>query len=273
MPDPHAPYHISPAQLAHYTVRRAAAPIAVDGDLAKPAWEGAERSARFTDLVTGRPVALDTRVAALYDDRALYLAYWCEEPFVTATLTERDDRVYLDNDIEFFLDGEDTYYELEINAFGTVYEVFFVYQDALTRGSRFDGDPRFDLHSRDVDILGGFQDYRYESHHRGRRWAFRDWDFPGLETAVRVDGRINDPGHADRGWTAEIALPWAGMADLYPGRGFPPRPGDHLRAQFFRFELADVPGHASPQSLGWALNPHGVYDSHIPENFAYLDFA
>jgi len=27
-----------------------------------------------------------------------------------------------------------------------------------------------------------------------------------------------------------------------------------------------------PESVGWALNEHGVYDSHIPENFAWLHF-
>jgi hypothetical protein len=253
-----------------YSVGRTAAPLVIDGDLTKPAWAAAPRSDRFTDLVTGRPVALDTRIAALYDDRALYLAFWCEEPFVTATLTERDDRVYLDNDVEFFLAGEDCYYEFELNAFGTIYEAFFVYQDALVPGSRFNGDPQFDLYRRDVDILGGFQDYRYGQQPRGRRWAFRDWDFPGLEAAVRVDGRINDPGHVDRGWTAEVAFPWAGMAALFPGRAFPPAPGEALRAQFFRFELVDVPPRGEPQSLGWSLTPHGTYDSHIPERFTDL---
>jgi len=257
---------------ARYVCRRAVNPV-IDGDLNKPAWREAARSGRFVDMVTGEPALLDTRMAALWDDQALYVGFWIEEPQVRATMTERDSLIWFDNDVEVFLGGEDCYYELEINALGTVYEVFFVDQAALTPESRFAGRPEFDLYRRDVDLLGGFQDYRYESHHRGRRWAFRDWDFPGLEAAVRVDGRINDPGHADRGWTAEVALPWAGMADLYPGRAFPPQPGEYLRAQFFRFELADVPGHTSPQSLGWSLNPHGVYDSHIPENFAYLDFA
>jgi hypothetical protein len=52
--------------------------------------------------------------------------------------------------------GDDRYYEFEINAFGTVYEAFFVWQDALRQGSRFDR-AEYDLRTRKVDLLGGFQ--------------------------------------------------------------------------------------------------------------------
>jgi hypothetical protein len=260
-------------EVAHYTVRRADGPIAVDGDLTKPQWLAAERSERFVDLVTGGPVLLDTRVALLYDDQALYAAFWCQEPFVKAALTRRDERVYLDNDVELFLAGDGCYYELELNAFNTVYEVFFVYQSALRPGSRFYGRPEFDLYTRDVDLLAGFQDAgRYERDPYGRRWAFRDWDLPGLATGVKVQGPLNDPTHAGDGWTAEFALPWAGLKALWPDRALPPGPGESLRGQFFRFEYTDVPGLADQPSLGWALNAHGAYDSHLPDKFAYLDF-
>ena len=39
-----------------------------------------------------------------------------------ATLSERDSFIWNDNDVELFVAGDDCYYELEINAFGTVYE-------------------------------------------------------------------------------------------------------------------------------------------------------
>ena len=50
-------------------------------------------------------------------------AFWIEEPFVTATLTERDAPIYQNNDVEVFIAGQDAYYEFEINALGTIYEV------------------------------------------------------------------------------------------------------------------------------------------------------
>jgi hypothetical protein len=77
----------------------------------------------------------------------------------------------------------------------------------------------------------------------------------------------------DKGWTVEIALPWAGFSLLHPSRTFPPRPGDSLRASFSRFEALHYHGKNSGESVAWALNEHGVYDSHIPENFSYVHFA
>ena len=266
-------YGAGEEKLAHYTCHKSPGPIAVDGNLDKPAWARAPRSRRFVDLVTGEAGFLDTRMACLWDERALYVGFWIEEPQVRAILTERDSYVWFDNDVEVFFGGEDCYYEFEINALNTVYEVFFIYQDALKRGSRFD-TPQFDLYSRDVDVLSGFQDAcRNGKHPRGKRWAFMDWDFPGLETAVKVEGKINDPSCVDRGWTVELAFPWEGMRKLFSGRAFPPKEGDVLRASFSRFEALRYNGKAVAESAAWALNEHGVYDSHIPECFSYLHFT
>jgi hypothetical protein len=74
--------------------------------------------------------------------------------------------------VEVFIAGKDCYYEFEINALGTVYEVYFIWQDAYKKGSVFD-KPEFDLLSQRVDVLGGFQDrMRFGKHPRGKRWAF-----------------------------------------------------------------------------------------------------
>jgi hypothetical protein len=264
--------HITEDRIAHYTSRKIAGPLVIDGDLEKPAWRQAEKSRPFVDMVSGEAAFLETRMASLWDDEHLYVGFWIAEPAVRASLTERDSFIWFDNDVEVFIDGEDCYYEFEINAFNTVYEVLFIYQDALKRGGRFD-TPEFDLYSRNVDVLSGFQDPgRYGKHHRGKRWAFMDFDFPGLTTAVKVDGKINDPSHIDKGWTVELAFPWKGIQKMYASRSFPPKDGDLLRAAFFRFENLRFHGKTFGESVGWALNEHGVYDSHIPENFSCLHF-
>lgn len=260
-------------QLAHLVCHRAAGPIVVDGHLDKPVWRDVPRSSRFVDMVSGEPALYETRVACQWDESRLYVGYWVEEPQVRATLTERDSFVWNDNDVELFVAGDDCYYELEINALGTVYEAFFVWQDALRRGSRFDR-PELDLYERRVDVLGGFQDAsRFGRHPRGRRWAFLDFDLPGLQTAVRVDGRINDPATVDRGWTVEMSLPWSSLSQLFAARRFPPAEGDTLRCDFSRFEALRVHGKPVPENPGWSLNPHGVYDSHIPERFSVVHFT
>jgi len=263
----------SEKDLARYTCYKTRERINIDGRLDTPVWQRAPKSGRFVDLVTGVPGFLETRLAALWDDDNFYVAFWVEEPNVRARLTERDAFVWTENDLEVFIGGEDCYYEFQINALGTIYEVFYIWQDAYRKGSRFDV-PEFDLVERRVDVLGGFQDAsRFGRHPRGRRWAFMDWDFPGLRAAVQVSGTINDASNVDRGWTAEIAFPWKGMTALAGGRPLPPIEGDEWRMDFSRFELLEFCGTEAEPHPGWALNRHGVYDSHIPECFSFVRFT
>jgi hypothetical protein len=197
----------SESNVAHYTCYRTQEPLAIHGRLTEAVWQKAPKSPRFVDMVTGQPAIFDTRAAVLWDDHFLYIGFWIEEPFVEAALTERDSLIFMENDVEVFIDGGDCYYEFEINALGTIYEVFFIWRDAYQRGSRFDV-PEFDLLSRKALSFGGNYDrsgwhFWQGTHPRGVRWAFLDWDFPGLRSAVRVDGKINDRSIVDRGWTGE----------------------------------------------------------------------
>jgi hypothetical protein len=257
-------------EIADYTALRVAEAPIVDGHLDEPAWHGAPKSPRFRDLISGASTRYDTRAALLWDDHLLYVGYWVEEPNVTATLTERDSPVYTDNDIELFVAGRDAYYELEINAFGTIYEALFVWNDAYPEGGRYGEDPDLSLGapgSRPFDGVGFV-------HPRGGRRGFFGWDLPGLSAAVVVDGTLNDSSDADRGWTVELALPWAGLAPIAHGdnRSLPPRPGDTWRMGFSRFNTsrADPP---TNDSGGWSWSPHGVWDSHIPELFVTVEFS
>src|SRR4051812_31732588 len=161
---------------AHYTAHQIFEQLEVDGDLSKPAWQKAVRSPRFVDMVTGQPAFYHTEAALVWNKEFLYVAFWIEEPFVRASQTERDSIVFLDNDVELFIDGGDCYYELEINALNTVYEVFFIWRDAWFRNGKFDV-PEFDVFSKKAMTFGGDYDRTGESfwwgrHPRGLRWAF-----------------------------------------------------------------------------------------------------
>ena len=83
-------YGCDEKDLAHYTCFRTNDRIDIDGRLDTPGWQKAPKSGRFVDLVSGTPGFLDTRMAALWDDDNLYVAFWLEEPNVRARLTERD---------------------------------------------------------------------------------------------------------------------------------------------------------------------------------------
>lgn len=259
---------------AEYTCLRAPSTFPIDGDLTKPVWQRAPRSPRFADMVTGDTGYFDTRAAAVWDDANLYVAYWIEEPFVEASLTERDSLIFNENDVEVFIDGGDCYYEFEINALNTVYEVFFIWQDAL---ARFDAQ-EFDPLRRRAVTFGGDYDRQAPTfwrgtHPRGLRWAFLDWDLPGLQSAVRVDGTINDRTTVDRGWTVEIAFPWAGLKPLANGRALPPNDGDLWRMFFGRFEKLTFGGRELQPHPAWVWSKHGVYDTHQPELWTPVRFS
>ena len=264
----------SEEDIAHYTALKVNEEICIDGCLNKLCWNRAKKSPRFVDLVTGEPAFLDTRAAALWSDECLYIGFWVDEPNVKAEFTERDCMICMENDVEVFIGGEDTYYEFEMNAIGTVMEIFYVWQDAYTKDSPFAKAEEFNLVSQSVDILGGMCDEeRMGSNPRGRRYAFRDWDFPGLEMATQIDGNLNDPSTIDKGWTAEIAFPWRGMEWLAAGRALPPEHGDTWRMDFSRFQHISANGRDIQPPIGWAWNSHGAYNSHMPERFTRVEFS
>lgn len=257
-------------KIAHYTAYRVDEPLQIDGRLDEYSWQIVPRSPRFGDLVSGGPTIHDTRAAVLWDDDYLYLGFWIEEPHVTATLTERDSLIYSNNDVELFIAGKDTYYEFEINALGTIYEVFFIWEEVYEQ----DGYSKIPEFRRTNPGARPFNGVEFSNHPRGPRLGFWNWDFPGLKSAVFVDGTLNHDEDRDRGWTVELALPWTGMKWLAQAdnRSLPPQDGDVWRISFSRFNLyREAP--PARDSGGWAWSPHGLMDSHVPECFPYIHFS
>ena len=256
---------------AKYTCFRTSGSIEIDGKLQEASWRRAPRSSAFVDIVTGEPAWFDTRVALLWDDAYLYFGFQAEETDVWGTLTGRDSKIYEENDLEIFIGGgEDAYYEFEINALNTIYEVFWIWKDALHPGSPFYGQPEFDPAQQRTMTLSGVGGH---VHPRGERWGFLDWDMPGLKHAVHIDGTLNQRDDMDRGWSAEIAIPWNGLKWLADGRPLPPANGDIWRIDCSRFEKIGPRGESLDPCAGWTWNRHGPYDSHIRETFPVITFS
>ncbi len=260
------------AEVARYTAFKTDAKIEVDGRLDETCWQQVPRSPRFVDLVSGKRTRHDTRAAVLWNDTYLYVGFWVEEPFVQAKFLERDQPIYRDNDVEVFIAGADAYYEFEINAHGTLYEGFFIWQEAYERAG-YARLPEFDRTRANVQSQR-FNGVGLKTHPRGLRWAFLKWDFPNALTAVHVDGTLNDDSDRDRGWTVELAFPWTSMKPLAMAdqRSLPPRSGDVWRMDFSRFNQYKEAKPAK-DSGGWAWSYHGVWDSHIPEVFPRITFS
>lgn len=236
------------AQPLHYECKRAAAPIRIDGRLDDAAWSNAEWTDSFVDIRGAKypkqpPPRFRTRAKMLWDDRYLYIGAELDEPHLRATLTEHDSVIFHDNDFEVFLNpsGDSlNYFEFEINALNTSWDLF------LAKPYRQGGK------------------------------ADNSWDIPGLQTAVHVDGTLNDPTDIDRGWSVEIAFPWTAFALRAPVKR--PQSGDTWRVNFSRVEwrfnvvngkYQNVPG--APED-NWVWSPQGVIDMHIPDRWGYVRF-
>jgi hypothetical protein len=262
--------------MADYSAQKIDFDFEVDGDITKSLWAESTWSSPFLDMASGDQAEFVTKTAIRWSDAKLYVAFWAEEPDVRAEITQRDSLIFLENDLELFIDGGDCYYELEFNALNTMYEVFFIWRDSFPNPAKFPPES-FDISRNDTFTFGGDYDrtgafFWLGTHPRGTRWAFRGFDMPGLETAVRIDGTLNDPSSVDRGWSAEVAIPWESLKPLANGRSLPPTDGDIWKFFLGRFQKKIVAGvEVSPHPAS-SLRSHGVYDTHLPEEWAQIQF-
>jgi hypothetical protein len=232
---------------------RAAAPITIDGKLDEPSWKSAPWTEPFIDIegdIRPQP-RFATRAKMLWDDDYFYVSADLQEPDLWATLTARDAVIFQDNDFEVFIDPDgDThgYYELEINARATVWDLLLVqpYRD---------GGP-----------------------------AIHGWDIAGLKAAVDVRGTLNRPGDRDAGWSLELAMPWEILKEAAPGRRAP-RAGERWRVNFSRVQwqldvvenrytkrLDGKTGKPLPED-NWVWSPQGAVNMHMPERWGFVQFS
>ncbi|GAG18906.1 unnamed protein product, partial [marine sediment metagenome] len=141
LPKPFPDSLVPADQLPHYSAAKCADPLVIDGMLDEDAWKSASRTPPFVDLISGKATVHETRAAILWDDQYLYVGFWLDEPNVDAKYKNRDDPIYYDNDVEVFIAGKDAYYEVELNAYGTIYEASFIWEDAYESGG-FGDDPQ-----------------------------------------------------------------------------------------------------------------------------------
>lgn len=249
-----------------YVCRRAPEPLTIDGSLDENAWQKALWLGPFVDMEKGTPTEYDTRVAFLWDDTHFYTGFKLEEPDIFGYETNRDGGVGGDCEVELFILGEGVYYELELNVLNTIYEVFWTWFQPLAEANDLAAIDRL-LNTRRM-IYGHFTD-----DYPGRQGSF-DWDFPGIRTAVRIDGSLNCRPIKDRGWTVEIALPWSGWTDLARGRrAIPPRDGDVWRIGCSRVEhWRDEEGNRL-RGRDWSICQHGKIQMHVPDRWPYVIFS
>jgi hypothetical protein len=205
-----------------YVVHRASGPVAIDGLLLEPSWDRAERTGWFVRSIDGKTAAAATEARLLWDDEALYAAFQCEDKDVATPFTKDDQPLYTSNVIEIFLNpsGDLAHYvEIEVAPSNALFDASFT-------GRRAGMD------------LG---------------WSSR------ARHAVHLDGTLNDPRDVDRGWTVELAIPFAAL----PGAPHPRR-GDEWRFNLYRLR--------QPPGEGQAYSPPMIGDFHALDRFGTLRF-
>ncbi|MCF7912738.1 MAG: carbohydrate-binding family 9-like protein [Candidatus Cloacimonetes bacterium] len=220
--------------------------ILIDGKIVDTEWLNAAWTDYFVDIEgDSQPEPYyKTKVKMMWNDYYFYIAAKLVEPHVWGTLQKRDSVIFHDNDFEVFIDPDgDThnYYELEINALGTVWDLLLLHP------------------------------YR-----EGGQTAIDSWDIQGLQSAVFVDGTINDPESRDTAWYVELGIPWNVLEEC--AGTTPPQPGDFWRVNFSRVQwetevinneyvkIPDTPEH------NWVWSPQGVINMHYPEMWGYVYF-
>jgi hypothetical protein len=101
-----------PAAAMHAHAQRATAAPVIDGQLDEPAWAAAPRQTGFTQRFPqdGAKPALETSFAVLYDDDAVYVGVWADDPepeHVRRLLTRRD----ADSPGDWIAVGIDSYHD------------------------------------------------------------------------------------------------------------------------------------------------------------------
>ncbi|WP_417940468.1 carbohydrate-binding family 9-like protein [Flavobacterium sp. RS13.1] len=232
-----------------YTANKITKPIVIDGDASDPAWKNAQWTDLFEDIENDIKPKYATKVKMLWDENNFYILANIEEPHVWANLKQRDTIIFYNNDFEVFIDPDgDTfnYYELEINALNTAWDLFL------------------------------------SKPYRENNVVLNDWDIPRLKSAVKINGTLNNPNDTDGGWVLEMAIPWACYRKSYNENNVPT--DKFWRVNFSRVNwqhsLVDgkyerkkgADGKFLPE-YNWVWSPMGVINMHEPEKWGYVYFS
>lgn len=197
-------------QASVYRCRSVSPPPSIDGNLDEPAWQ----QAQWIDLSEnsrGDAPLQPGRVAALWDNEFLYLAFDFQDHSILSSITTRDARLWVQDVAEVFIAPSNNgrlYYEFQFSPLSNWRDVFVIHR----------GVPA------DFKVL-------------------QEWDTEATVKA-RVRGTLENNRDKDDGWSVEVAIQ---LSDLWLADGRPPQPGDRWRMNFYRIDY----GEDEPELSAW----------------------
>lgn len=232
-----------------YVVYQTKKPLIIDGKAKETDWKKVNWIDDFADIEGDKKPAplYPTRVKMLHDDNALYILAELQEPNIWATYDTHDMIIYHENDFEIFIDPDgDThnYYEYELNAKNTLL------------------------------------DLKMPMPYRNGGRADISWNSKGFQSAVSLEGTLNNPSDTDKNWTIELKIPFADLDQkeaLVDGQIWKidfSRVEWKTQAKDGKYEKIKNPatGHAYPED-NWVWSPPGLINMHYPERWAMIQFS
>jgi len=234
--------------IPHYLSQKIEDTIVIDGLLDDPIWQQIAWTTDFVDIegIDHRVPNHRTRAKICWNSDYIYIAAELQEDHIWATLTKRDDKIYLDNAFEVFIDSDGdghNYMELQINAYNTIWDLY------MRQPYGIDGSAN----------------------------AISGWQANGLQHAVHVNGTINNPSDVDTSWTVELAIPQSVFGDFSSWGTFNNLwrinlcrvdwPLDIINNAYARPPI----DHDYPKVGNFsAWSPTGEYNTHRPDRFGYV---
>lgn len=236
----------------NYVIYKTTAAINIDGQANESDWEQASWSEYFEDIEgEGKPKPLyQTRVKMLWDETNIYIFAELEEPHVWAYYEKNDMIVFHENDFEVFIDpNRDThnYYEFEVNAQNTLFDLFL------------------------------------DKPYRNGAKANIPWNAKGFQSAIHINGTLNNPTDKDESWTVEMKIPFSSLT--INGSYLQPKNKDVWKINFSRvqWQTEVVDGKyvrkINPETnkrypeFNWVWSPQGVINMHYPERWSMAQFS
>jgi hypothetical protein len=227
-----APEQAAPPVVRSAECRWASGRIKIDGKLDELAWEKAQVLEDFAVFWQNRKAKTATKARLLWDRNYLYFAAEMEDSDLYADVLQNNGMTWSNDVFELFLKPSEhklAYYEFQVNAANTQLELFLP-----SRGS------------------GGYQ-------------RFAPLTQFGMESAVKLDGTLNDFTDKDKGWTVEGRIPLS----AFQLSGDKPQAGDKWRFALCRYDYSVAFDRPELSSTAPLTQP----DFHRYEDYGELKFV
>jgi hypothetical protein len=175
--------------------------IKIDAEINESAWQKAQVLQDFAVYWLKRKARTATKARLLWDERYLYFAAEMEDSDLYGQVKDPNGMTWHDDVFELFFKPDAdklAYYEFQVNVLNTRLELFLP-----SRGA------------------GGYD-------------RFAPLTKLGMESAVKLQGTLNDHRDKDTGWAVEGRIPW----NAFEATGGRPKPGAKWKFALCRYDYS-----------------------------------